>query len=166
MARQRQKAPTDSGLSGDRVKLAKQKMRGSSKGKIYDKKEKPYPTVNEPAVVHPWNNAILKIRDNAIIDVFANTDNGIRINPNAKTIDMFTQSVKHHTTFIRSFVKRDEIHKVGGFWIINCTTARINAKGSASVTAGRNISLKAGGSMTLQAGGSINYKAGGTHNFS
>ena len=165
MARKVYKAPIDSGFSKDRIRSSKTRMTGSSKGRIHDKQEAPYPTINEPAVVHPWNNAIVKIRDNATIDVFSNTDNGIRINPNAKTIDMFTQSVKHHTTFIRSFVKRDEVHHVGATWTINATTARINTKGNTQIRAdrnvsveGRNVNVKASSRATVE-GANVDVKA-------
>lgn len=152
----RKKGKQGSLSSKDKVRESKKRMTGSSKGKITDKKEAPYPTVNEPALIHPWNNAVVKLRDNAVIDVFSNTDNGIRINPGAKTIDMFTQTVKHHVTFLRSFVKRDVRQDVGGYWIINCTTARLHARGSVDIKAGRNINMTAGGSVNIKAGGTIN----------
>lgn len=137
------------GFTKDRLKDAQAKMRGSSKAKIDEKAQVPYPAISEPALVHPRNNSIVKLRDSGVVDVFANTDTGIRINPNAKTIDMFTQTINHHTSFIRSFVKRDEVHKVGGFWTIECATANVTAKGS--------INFKAGGNINFKAKGKINF---------
>jgi hypothetical protein len=150
MARKRKSA--DMGAK-DRVRDTKSRMGGSSKGAKTAKGQVPYPTVNEPMLAHPWNNSIVKIRDGGTVDIFTGVDNGIRINPNDKTVDMFSHTSLQHTSFIRSFVKKDEIHKVGGLWSIHCTTARITATGSVDLKAGRNILMTAGGDIKMKAGG-------------
>lgn len=144
------KVPYDSGFTIDRIKTAQARLVGSSSPKLAAKAEVPYPSVNEPALVHPWNNSVVKVRDNGNIDVFAGSDNGIRINPTTKTIDVFAETEKTHVNFIRAYVKRDETREIEGNWKILCSTAEVQAK--------KDIVLKAGGDIQLEAGGTISQK--------
>lgn len=147
------KKKNTSSFSKDRIKNAKSRMRGSSKEHKAKKDTAHYPQVAEPALVHPWNHSLVKIRENGTIDAFAEGDNGIRINPNDKTIDMFTSTVRHHTKFIRSFVSRDVVQKVKGYYIIECGSVKITAKKSIEINAGKDINVNAGGNMNFHAGG-------------
>jgi hypothetical protein len=161
----RQRKPMDSGFAQDRVRDAKSRLLGSSKQVIEKKQEAPYPSENEPMLAHPWNNSIVKIRDNGTVDIFSEGDLGIRINRKAKTIDIYAQSFNQHTSFIRSFVKKDVIQKIKGNWTIQCNHGTIEAKGNVKIKANGKLEVESKGDMRFTTKGNVYYKAGGKYYF-
>lgn len=179
----------DTSKTDDYIKEARLRMSGSAKQ--IDKKvaEVPYMSVNEPAIVHPWNNSVMKIRDNGAIDVFSGTDNGIRINPVDRTIDMISKTNNTHATIVRAFVMKDETHYVKNVWTIYADTAFINTKKNTTINTGwntivnaekqcvintkdetivnadKNIELNTKKDFHMKAAGNAYYQAGGQHFF-
>ena len=49
-----------------------------------------YPLTSEPALVHPLKTSTVKLRDNGAIDIFVGNDNGIRVDPNDRNIQVFS----------------------------------------------------------------------------
>lgn len=56
----------------------------------------PFFTEDEPGLYHPSTSSVIKLRNNGMIDIFVGTNQGIRIDPNTKTLNMFTNNEKHH----------------------------------------------------------------------
>lgn len=77
-----------------------------------------YPRHSEPGIVHPINSSVVKVRDNGMIDLFVGTDNGIRIDPRTKTINMIGNIYKDRVGAIQSRVHRDVNYDVGGTWTV------------------------------------------------
>lgn len=121
--------------TADIIKEARARLSGTAS--ILEKKEKevPYMSVNEPALVHPWNQSIVKIRDNGTVDLFSGTDNGIRINPEDRTIDLISRTQNTHATFVRAFVMKDEVRYIQKGWTIWAETATINTTKNTTVNA-------------------------------
>lgn len=166
----------DTNSAMDSLKTARARMTGSST--TIDKKaaEVPYMSVNEPALIHPWNQSMMKIRDNGTVDIFSGTDNGIRVNPKDRTIDLITKTKNTHATFVREFVLKDETHFVKRHWTIHAETATINTKKNTTVNADRqcvintkhetivnaekDISLNTKGDFHMNADGDAYYRVG------
>ena len=47
----------------------------------------------EIALKHPWTEAIVKLTDDGMIDIFADDQLGIRVDPNTKSVNMFGDTV-------------------------------------------------------------------------
>lgn len=104
---------------------------------------KKYPLVTEPALVHPLNSSIVKIRENGAIDVFVGTDNGIRIDPNQRSISMLSNTYGQKSTYHKQSVSRDAIQEVGGNWKLNVKgNVEIAAKGKVNLTAGKGVHIE------------------------
>lgn len=52
------------------------------------------PKLAEVALIHPANSSTIKIRDNGMIDIFVGGNNGIRVDPETKTINMMGNCIK------------------------------------------------------------------------
>ena len=53
---------------------------------------------NEPGLYHPVTSSLIKLRNNGMIDIFAGTNQGIRIDPKTKSVNFFANNEKHHIT--------------------------------------------------------------------
>ncbi len=93
--------------------------------------------------VHPNNTSMMKIRDNGCIDIFGGTDNGLRIDPNKKSINVIASHMKEHIGDLHSWISDFSITDVKGPWTLNAINVFINAKKSINLTAGTTINFKA-----------------------
>src|SRR6185437_8681000 len=143
--------------TADKIKETKKALAGSAKAIEERKEEIPYHSVNEPSIVHPWNQSLIKIRDNGTIDVMSGTDNGVRINPGQRTVDILARTANTHASFIRAFVLRDEIRYVKNDWTLHCNNANIKAKSDIRMMAGKDVSIYAKNDIIFYADGGKNY---------
>lgn len=141
----------------DKIKDVKGRLTGSSKKIEKKKAEVPFHSVNEPSIIHPWNQSMVKIRDNGTVDIMAGTDNGIRVNPVQKTIDVISRTNNTHASFIRAFVLKDEVRYVKNDWTIYCNNANIKAKKDIAMVAGQDISFYAKRDMLYYADNGRHY---------
>lgn len=100
-----------------------------------------YYNAEEPGITHPLNASTIKIRNNGIIDIFVDGNQGIRIDPSAKTINFIGTSEKHH---------------VSDFSIYADTSIDLSSNKDVSISSSNNVSITTGNIWTLNATGSIN----------
>lgn len=141
------------GTTADRVAALQDKLKGAPAPASDAAQQAPLPTVNEPMLVHPWRNSIVKLRDNGAIDVFVDFNTGIRIEPEVKSINLIAAEQKSHVDFIRAFVMKDVIYNVKGNWQINVDgDANITAKGDIDIESTKgDINFTAANNMTFDA---------------
>lgn len=109
------------------------------------------PHTAEPAMIHPLNNSTIKVRDKGIIDLFTNTDNGLRIDPHSQTINVIANSSKQHVGNIKENVSHSSYSNIGGNWTINVGgNARVHARNAVHLT-GRDVYINAEQSLHLDA---------------
>lgn len=135
----------------DAINAAKRKMSGSAGNKAAAAKEAAYPAVAEPALVHPFTNAVIKLRDNGAIDVFTGDNIGIRIDQNNKSINMMSTLVQTRAETLRAIINKDAQYDVKGKWTINAGSATINTKGATKVNAKGNMSLETASKLSIKA---------------
>jgi len=136
----------------ERILNAQKRFRGSAKTHKENALESHFPSVNEPALVHPWTHAIVKLRDNGMIDIFADGDQGIRIDPKSKTINLLTDTEKHHVKAIKAFVQRDADWHISRNWTIEATNVNINTKSNVNINANGDVIVQAKNTITLKSG--------------
>jgi hypothetical protein len=136
----------------DRIEEAKARFRGSTASMEETLENQQYPAHNEPAMVHPGTNAIMKVRDNGAIDVYAENNIGIRVDPKNKSVNIMAPSENKHVDFIRGFVMKDVTYFIKRDWTINTgKNSTINAKGNVFVNADNNIEMVAKKDFILRA---------------
>ena len=125
-----------------------------------DNASKPLP--EEPAMTHPFNTSMIKIRNNGMIDAFVGTDQGIRLDPNTKSVNIITDSLKEHLNIYRAWVQNDwqAIVKKAIIFKSDESSFNVTAKTDINNTAGKDINSKAEKNFNVQAGGDITMKAG------
>lgn len=178
-----QKPPTwvrASALSGgnqsDPIKAADLKLENAVK-----------PALEEPAVIHPFNTSSVKIRNNGMIDMFVGTDQGIRVDPQSKTINMITNGLKEHLGYFRAWIDADaEWYANSRFYFqsvessfnvdaktdinFNCERHKNEQVGinetnkignNLSVEIGNNESRSVGNNQVLEIGGNLDIRVAG-----
>lgn len=112
----------------DKYRRTVEKTRGS-----VDKKR--FPQSYEPALIHPHNSSIVKIREEGIIDVFVGTDNGIRIDPKNKSINFFSDAFRQRSMNEDKHIFRDAKHLIDNNW-------SIQVKGNTLIDVGNDFEVK------------------------
>jgi hypothetical protein len=101
-----------------------------------------YPLTSEPALIHPDNSSVIKIRETGTIDIFVGTDNGIRINPNDKSITFLANTYGAKSMNRKEIVMRDSSQSIGGNWTVNVSgNINLSADGSISIKARKDIDI-------------------------
>lgn len=104
---------------------------------------KKYPLHTEPALIHPLNSSIVKIRDNGTIDVFVGTDNGIRVDPNEKSVTLLANNYGEKSTYHKQVIGRDSTKEVGGNWKVNVRgNVEISAQGRMDLAATKGVHIE------------------------
>lgn len=111
-----------------------------------------YPLQAEPALIHPGNTSVVKIRDKGVIDIFVGTDNGLRIDPVTRSITALSNTYRSHQQHETSETDRDRHARVG----VNDTLA---VGGHWTVKAGGNVHVEAAGALTLNAAKTLQLNA-------
>jgi hypothetical protein len=140
------------------------------------RQEAKYPRTAEPALIHPMNTSVIKVRDDGMIDLFVGTDNGIRIDPVTKSINIIGNSFQQYVDNINSQVVKSVVQKVGKDWTVETkgnvnikakgkvlvnteSSAEVTAKGKATVTSESDVIVTAKGKARIEAQGNIEAKA-------
>lgn len=97
-----------------RLQSAQGKYRNHTEQIKEETKNHTMPKIAEPALVHPSNHSMVKIRDGGTIDIFVGIDNGIRIDPYYKTINMIGSIYKEHVDYVWSNVEKNATYNVSG----------------------------------------------------
>lgn len=120
------------------------------------------PKLEEPAIVHPFNTSVLKIRNNGMIDMFVGTDQGIRIDPYSKTINEIVDGLKWHVGYFKGWVEQDAKWYANGEILFKSEQSSINldAKSNISAKAGQNVTITAGQDVTISCSGTLTLSAG------
>lgn len=124
------------------------------------------PRLEEPAIVHPFNTSILKIRNNGMIDMFVGTDQGIRIDPYSKTINEIVDGLKWHVGYFNGWIEKDAKWYANGEILFKSEASAINlnAKSDVTIVSGKNITIKCDGKLTLSSQDGVNIDTGGDFN--
>src|SRR5690606_31494236 len=96
----------------------KGKFGGSAGNKQADAKEAAYPALAEPAMVHPHTNAVVKLRDNGAIDIFAADNTGMRLDLKNKSITMMSSLNQTRAETLRAIISKDATQDVKGKWTV------------------------------------------------
>ena len=67
---------------------------------------------DEVGIYNPYNSSIVKIRNDGLIDIFVDNNQGIRIDPNTLSINFFTNNEKHHIINMFEWIDNNKITKV------------------------------------------------------
>lgn len=133
-----------------------------------------HPSGSEPALIHPFTRSSVKIRDNACIDIFCDTNLGIRLDPNLRNISVVTDGMRNHLGYLMEWILNCEEKHVGGH-----STAVIGGNiylevvghvfavvgGNLQADVGGNANIKIGGNVDIENGGTVNWKSGGNMYF-
>jgi hypothetical protein len=106
--------------------------------KLYNMK---YYKVAEVGIVHPTKTSSIKIKDNGMIELWVGTNQGIRIDPNTKSITMIANRFDTRVADRREWVDLDSV---------------MNIRRNFELFAGKDIVLNCEGDFTLDIGGSLN----------
>lgn len=74
----------------------------------------PYPLQAEPALIHPNNTSVVKLRDNGAIDIFVGNDNGIRVDPNERSIQILSNALQSKVYEEKTKIEKHRITQIGG----------------------------------------------------
>lgn len=125
-----------------------------------------FPQTFEPALIHPDNHAIVKLRENGMIDIFVEDDIGIRLDPATKTVNIIANGIKLHGGSYYAWVDssltdvlKNWVLKVGG-------NVDITVKGNTSITTVGTTMIQSTGDITLQTQGNLTATAQGDLNAS
>ena len=123
-----------------------------------------FPTSSEPMLNHPFNNSVVKIRDNGAIDIFAQGHQGIRVDPQTASINLCANTLKEHLGALRTWITKDAKIVCGtGFDLKSHAFVKVHANGAISISTDTNLDLIAKGNMNLSCGGWLSIKSGGNH---
>ena len=84
----------------------------------------PYPLTAEPALIHPNNTSVVKLRDNGAIDIFVGNDNGIRVDPNERSIQIFGNALQSKVYEETAKVNKHRTIEIGGDDVTKITGKR------------------------------------------
>ena len=65
------------------------------------------PVLEEPALTHPFTNSTVKLRNNGMIDIFVQGDQGIRIDPIPRSVNIIADGLKEHLNYYKAFISED-----------------------------------------------------------
>jgi hypothetical protein len=65
------------------------------------------PELEEPALTHPFTSSTVKLRNNGMIDIFVQGDQGIRVDPITRTVNIIADGLKEHLNYYRAFIMED-----------------------------------------------------------
>jgi hypothetical protein len=103
---------------------------------------KKYPLSFEPALVHPNNSSTVKIRDNGVIDIFVGTDNGVRIDPENRSVNILSNSYREKTTNHKQEIMRNTSSTIGGDWVVKVEgNVKLESKGEMSLSSNKGVHI-------------------------
>lgn len=148
------------------------------------------PQVEEPAVTHPFTTSTVKVRNNGMIDAFVGTDQGIRIDPYTKTVNIIADGQKEHLGYFRAWINVDAEWYANSHFLFKSVYSSFNVDAKTdinqkcqrhkntdvginhtekignnqSITVGNNENITVGNNETIKIGGNLDIVVGGTVN--
>lgn len=121
------------------------------------------PRLEEPALVHPFNSSVIKIRNNGIIDLWTAADQGFRMDPAARTINIISDGLKEHLNYSRAWIVEDLKYWAKKGFLFEAETGDFVFKGinfNAQSTGNTDFTTK--GNMAQRSVGTMDIKAQGS----
>lgn len=125
---------------------------------------------DEVGVFHPGSKQGLKLRDNGSVDLFARNENGIRIDRNHQTVNVFTNHLKrhiHHSTEwlngnSKSYVKGHRLLKTKGVTeVIGEEDIIIHGKKNLQITIDKDETIHIKGHADIRIDGNVTAQING-----
>jgi len=129
----------------------------------------------ELGMVHPFNHSHIHIRDNGIIDVFTETNNGLRIDPIEQSINQFANLIRMKANDLLAFIYNDATYNVTNHYELNSqNTITMNGKNKITINSdgtlvidatdklsinGNDIEVNAKGGLTLNSNDDMKFNA-------
>lgn len=112
------------------------------------------PEVEEPAIIHPFNTSSVKIRNNGMIDCFVATNQGIRIDPHSKTVNIIANGQKEHLGYFRAWIDVDAEWYANSHYLFKSMDSSFNVdvKTDINHTCERDRNSKIGKNETIKIG--------------
>lgn len=121
-----------------------------------------FPSATEISLHHPLHRSIVKLRDNGSIDIFAENQNGIRIDRKKLAMNICTGKFIQHVNEIRSFVNGEVKAEVKGkAKAMLHADAEVEVKKDATVTVKGNVTVKSDGTVVIEGKSSVEIKSSG-----
>ena len=130
----------------------------------YDAANVHYPSTEEPVLIHPFNQSMVKLRNNGNIDIFVDNNIGIRVDSKYQSINLISDGIYERTQYIRSYVTKDEVRRVKGDWKIEAGSASITTKGNTTVYSKSDTNIFSLGNTYVQANKETHINANETLN--
>ena len=104
----------------------------------------------ELGIIHPFNHSHMHIRDNGIIDVFAETNNGLRIDPIEQSINQFANLIRMKTNDLLAFIYNNAIYNVTNHYELNSqNTIAINGKNKITINSDGTLDINVTDKITI-----------------
>lgn len=126
-----------------------------------------YPSGSEPSLIHPFNTSTVKIRDNGCIDIFVDTNTGIRLDPNLMNISIVTEGMRSHLGYLKEWIQLTKETYIGGNSIkVVGGNIYIEVGGNATAIVKGNLTANIGGNVKIDNGGTVQWNSDGDMYFS
>lgn len=123
------------------------------------------PTHSEPTISHPYYRSTIKLRDNGAIDIFAETNQGIRVDPGTQTINIITNNLLQHTGSCKLWAAGDlKLEVDNGTHIVNHATINVDSRGDINIRTDGKVRILSASGIEIQTGGSVNISTKGSLN--
>ena len=115
----------------------------------------------EPGITHPKTGSTVKLRNNGMIDIFVEGDQGIRIDPKTQSINFFTRNENHHVTNLNATVDDSMKLAIQKHFGVEAETFALKTGeatmevGKWSVSSEGDVHVKSGKNITLEANNRI-----------
>lgn len=85
----------------------------------WDRELGKFPRDHEPAFIHPTNSSTIKVRENGTIDIFVGTDNGLRIDPSNRTVEVMGNTMKRRGNYEWNTTEKNATNNIGNDYVHN-----------------------------------------------
>ena len=128
----------------------------------------------ELGMIHPFNNSSFHIRDNGIIDLFAETNNGARIDPIEQSISLYSNFIRNKANDFLAIiynnarwevVNKFEVNSQNEILLNDKNRIKINSDGTCEIIVKDKTTIKTG-TLDIESDGRINVSSGSNMHFS
>lgn len=104
----------------------------------------------EVGLIHPFNNSLIHIRDNGIIDLFAETNNGIRIDPIEQSTNEFANLIRKKANNLIAHIYNNATYNVANKFEINSDNEIvINGKNKITLNSDGTLDINVANGITI-----------------
>ena len=144
----------------ERIRKVREGYSKSRAQMTYEARQKEYPLGAEPALVHPNNHSVVKVRDNGMIEIFVGNDNGLRIDPEQRSITALSNVYKEKNQYSWQHSERNRTQSVGNDFVTNVGNDEVhNVSDTWTVHAGKNVNVISDGTIYMEAREKIHMKS-------